>query len=57
MTRQLGAERVPFGVGVRAYARAHSELVAAAVEEPVDGKTPAAAARWRTRDSFGSDVQ
>jgi hypothetical protein len=32
----LGATRVPFSVGVRAYARVHPELVRAALEEPAD---------------------
>lgn len=33
---RLGAVRVPFGIAVRAYSRAHDELVRAIVSEPAD---------------------
>ena len=61
----LGAARVPFGVGVRAYARVHSELVRAAIEEPADlfygGTTGALAATAeasaRTSIPYGLDLE
>jgi hypothetical protein len=36
MAKRLGPSHVPMGLAVRAYARVHTELVAAAVEEPAD---------------------
>ncbi len=64
-TRVVGAYRVPFAVGVNAYARVHPELVRAAIEEPADlyygGTTGALAATAeasaRTSTPYGLDLE
>ncbi len=57
VARVAGPDRVPLGVAIRAYSRAHDELVRAAVEEPADliygGSTGALAAVVETARRLG----
>ncbi len=65
VTRRLGAARVPFRLGVHAYARVHAELVTAALEAPADlfygGTTGALAATAeaaaRAGAQYGLDLE